>query len=344
MVSPITTHPEEATKKLLGVLPKRMKDIIELRFGLARTASRMTLEAIGDKYGITRERVRQIEADAFSRMQKSPQMQDLQGLFGELEQHFMAHGGVLKEEAALASLAPHNKFENHIYFLLAIHKPFSRFHESDDYHARWTSGKGADEQAQKVISHAVGEVKKIGKPITEPALFEVLAASAKTITGAPQPQTVLAQWLGVSKRIAKNHFGEWGLIDFPTIKPRGVRDLSYMVMSKKAEPMHFSAVAKAIADLVGKKVHIQTVHNELIKDNRFVLVGRGLYGLREWGFEEGTVKDIVSRILKEQGPLSKDNIVSLVCAKRFVKPNTIAVNLDNKKFFKKLGDGRYSLK
>ncbi len=344
MVSPTTIQPEEATKKLLGVIPKRMKDIIELRFGLARAASRMTLEAIGDKYGITRERVRQIEADAFSRIQKSPQMQEVSGVFADLERHFASHGGVIKEEVALASLAPHTKFENHIYFLLSLHKPFSRFHESDEYHARWTNGKVADDRAQKTLSHAVNEIKKIGKPVSEPALYEVLAASAKTVTGEELPKAAIAQWLGVSKRIASNHFGEWGLIDFPSIKPRGVRDLSYMVMTKKASPMHFSEVAKAIADLVGKKVHIQTVHNELIKDNRFVLVGRGLYGLREWGYEEGTVKDLVTRILKDQGPLPKDQVVSLVCTKRFVKANTISVNLDNKKFFKKLADGRYSLK
>jgi hypothetical protein len=344
MVSPTTIHPEEATKKLLGVLPKRMKDIIELRFGLTRTAGRMTLEAIGDKYGITRERVRQIEADAFSRIQKSPHMQEMGGLFNELEQHFASYGGVIKEDIVLASLAPHSKFENHIYFLLSLAKPFSRFHENDDYHVRWASGKAADERAQKTLSHAVSEVKKIGKPISEPALYEVLAASAKTVTGEEFPKAALTQWLGVSKRIASNHFGEWGLVDFPSIKPRGVRDLSYMVMAKKTTPMHFSEVAKAIADLVGKKIHVQTVHNELIKDNRFVLVGRGLYGLREWGYEEGTVKDLVARVLKEQGPLSKDKVVSLVSAKRFVKANTISVNLDNKKLFKKLSDGRYSIK
>ena len=177
----------------------------------------------------------------------------------------------------------------------------------------------------------------------EPHLYEILSSSANVIAGNTQPQAVLANWVGISKIFAKNHFGEWGLVEFPSIKPRGVRDLSYLVMSKTQKPMHFSDVARAISDAVGKKTHIQTVHNELIKDNRFVLVGRGLYALREWGYEEGTVKDTITRALKEHGSLPKEKIVELVLARRFVKPNTITVNLDNRTYFRKLHDGRYAL-
>jgi thioredoxin reductase len=96
--------------------------------------------------------------------------------------------------------------------------------------------------------------------------------------------------------------------------------------------------------LSDKKVHPQTVHNELIRDKRFVLVGRGTYALREWGFEEGTVKDIIVTLIKTAGGfLAKDIIVKDVLKKRKVKKATIDVNLSDRKVFQK-AKGGYSLK
>ncbi len=342
MTNYLPMHPEEVTKKLFAVLPKRTKDILERRFGLGKSSVRMTLDAIGKMYGITRERVRQIESDGMQRIRKSGTMQEVSGVFSALENYFDSNGRVLREDRVLAALASHPKHENHIYFLLTLHDPFSRFHETDSLHDRWAYGKGAHDQPAKTLDHAVGELRKIGGPVTEQKLFEVLSASARAVTGGSVASAVLANWLPLSRLIARNYFGEWGLTEFSSIKPRGVRDLSFMVLSKKAAPLHFSEVAGEIGKLVGKKVHVQTVHNELIKDDRFVLVGRGLYALKDWGYKAGTVKDVISDVLKANGALTKDKIVALVSEKRFVKPNTVIINLDNKKYFKKLSDGRYA--
>jgi len=342
MKNQLPMHPEEATKRLFGVLPKRTKDVLEKRFGLGKNSKRMTLDAIGQGYGITRERVRQIEADGLSRIRKSDSMKEVSGVFSALENYFQNNGRVLKEAQVLSSLASHPKHENHIYFLLSLHSPFVRLHENDSLHDRWAHGHSYGSSAEKTLSHAILELRKIGKPISEGKLFEVLSASAKNITGESASTAVLSNWTALSKLVAKNYFGEWGLTDFPEIKPRGVRDLSFMVLGKHKEPLHFTQVAEHIGKLVGKKVHVQTVHNELIKDSRFVLVGRGLYALAEWGYETGMVKDIISKVLS-QGPLQKNKIIELVSKKRFVKPNTIAINLENKKYFKKLADGRYTI-
>lgn len=339
----LSVHPEVATKRLLGVLSKRMKDIVELRFGLGRSGERLTLEAIGNKYDITRERVRQIEADALSRIRKSPAIKELEGVFVDVEHYFVNAGGVVREASVLSALASHSKHENHVSFLLTLHNGVNHYNENDTLHSRWAQKKEASEQAERTLTHAANVIRQGGKTIPEAQLFDVLSASARNVLGATYPQPVLAHWLEISKILGKNYFGEWGLIEFPTVKPRGVRDLSYLVMARANAPMHFAEVAHAISDLTGKRAHVQTVHNELIKDNRFVLVGRGLYALRECGYEEGTVKDIIAGILKKNGPLSKETVVKLVSEKRLVKPNTIAVNLDNKKFFRKTDEGMFSV-
>jgi len=69
MKGELPMHPEEVTIKLFAVLPKRTKDVLDQRFGLGKSPNRMTLDAIGKRYGITRERVRQIEADGLSRIE-----------------------------------------------------------------------------------------------------------------------------------------------------------------------------------------------------------------------------------------------------------------------------------
>ncbi len=87
-----------------------------------------------------------------------------------------------------------------------------------------------------------------------------------------------------------------------------------------------------------------TVHNELIKDNRFVLVGRGMYALREHGFEPGIARDVIKKILATKGPLRVDAVVAEVNKQRFFKANTVVINLQNKDYFERLADGKYKVR
>jgi DNA-directed RNA polymerase delta subunit len=122
-----------------------------------------------------------------------------------------------------------------------------------------------------------------------------------------------------------------------------MRDYAFLVMRRHGSPMHFSEVAKAINSHFDRPSHMQTVHNELIKDDRFVLVGRGLYALKEWGYEGGIVRTVIQKILEKDGALTKEEIIKRVLKERYVKENTILVNLQNSKYFAKDGQGNYTL-
>ena len=336
-------HPEKITKKLFSTLPKRTKEVLESRFGLGKNPKRMTLDAIGKGYGITRERVRQIEADGISRIKKSESIKEMAPVFTVLENYFEHNGQVIKESDVLSNLSPNSKSENHVYFLLSLHNSLLRFHENESMYDRWIHGHSFHANTERTLTSTISALRKIGRPVSEENLFQIAKDASQSIVGAPAQRHVLQNWINISKLISKNYFGEWGLVEFPSIKPRGVRDLSYLAMLRYGKPLHFADVAQQIENITGKKVHIQTVHNELIKDDRFVLVGRGLYALSEWGYASGMVRDVICDILKVQGSATKDKIVSLVSQKRFVKPNTISINLENKKYFKKLPDGGYTL-
>ena len=125
------------------------------------------------------------------------------------------------------------------------------------------------------------------------------------------------------KEIEQNQFGHWGRVDWREIKPKTINDKIYLVLknnNKKA--MHFEEIAKRINEISfdDKKANAATVHNELILDDKYVLVGRGLYGLREWGYREGTVSDVIREILAANpDPMTKEEIIDKVLEKRFVK-------------------------
>ena len=156
-------------------------------------------------------------------------------------------------------------------------------------------------------------------------------------------------YLEISKRIQPNKEGALGLVEWPEIKPRGVKDKAFLVFKKHGKPLHFTEVAKLIDksdyNMPNKKTYPQTVHNELIKDPRFVLVGRGTYALSEWGYVPGTIKDIITKVLKDKNePMHKDEVVKQVLAQRFVAKNTVLMNLNNKKHFEKDSSDKYFLR
>src|SRR3989338_5021551 len=121
MTIKLNWKPATITKALLAVLSDRARDIVERRYGLTGTEGEgMTLEAIGDIYSITRERVRQIENFATDTIRKSEQYIKSKAVFDELEDCIMKHGGVVKEEILLDELAHDQMTRNQISFLLAI--------------------------------------------------------------------------------------------------------------------------------------------------------------------------------------------------------------------------------
>ena len=149
----------------------------------------------------------------------------------------------------------------------------------------------------------------------------------------------------ISKLLASLN-GLYGLTKWPTVNPKNIRDKIYVILETKKEPMHFSAIAKEISEsnFKRKNVTIQAIHNELIKDPRFILIGRGIYALKAWGYSKGTVAEIIKGILETAGePLSREEIVKRVLKTRKVKETTILLNLQNKNFFKKVDKNSYTL-
>ena len=340
----LPTTPIQAAKNALQRLPaKRMRDVLERRFGLKGSA-RETLEDIGDSYHITRERVRQIEADALRRL-RAETGREYHDFFQPLEITLAAHGSVMSEQHFFETIAT-GRFHPHLRFLLHTAPRFSFLPETDAYHARWTLDAGAAEKSEHVLARVVKRLDEKSRPVAKETVYEMLMSGDGVPSDAIDSATA-ESFLRASRFIRQNPYGEYGLVTWATISPRGIRDKAYTVLAKKGTPMHFRDVATGI-DRVGwhtrKNAHPQTVHNELIKDDRFVLVGRGLYALREWGYEPGTVRDVLVALFKESSrPLARHEVVQLAASKRLVKPQTILLNLQDRDLFRRTDDGKYTL-
>jgi Sigma-70, region 4 len=338
----ITFKPKQVTKTLLDVLPDRARDVLEKRYGLGADGETYTLEAIGKSYGITRERVRQIENYGLQSIQKSDVYKKHYELFIEMQKLIdQLGGGIIAEHVLLDELSTDASVRNHIYFLLVVGDPFFKSKENPHYSHRWFTERKIADTVEKALKNVHKSLDKDAL-VSEAEILERFRNELIEIADKHDEET-LKRWLLISKQIGRNPLGDWGPADSPNIRVKGIRDYAYLAVKRHGSPMHFREVAEAIQELFGHDAHVATTHNELIKDARFVLVGRGLYALSEWGYTAGVVKEVLRQILETDGPLSREEIIDKVRKERYVKDNTIMVNLQDTNLFKRLANGTYTV-
>ena len=336
----LSFKPKEIAKRLLSVLTKRGQDILISRYGLGSKTTKFTLDAIGKKYGITRERVRQIENHSLLIIRKSKVYKDLEPVFAELKKVILDLGGIISEKDLLKHLSKDPNVQNYFYFLLIIGEEFKREKADEEFKHHWHVDRELAEKIKAALRKLYSSLSN-DELVVEGDLVNSFLEEVKDLNEKYKNEEVIKRWFSISHKIDKNPLGEWGRASSSNVNAKGMRDYAFLVIRKHGSPIHFKEVAKAITQYFNKKAHVATTHNELIKDPRFVLVGRGLYALSEWGYMSGVVKDVIKKILEKEGPLMKDKIIEKVLKERYVKENTILVNLQNLKYFKKDSSGRY---
>jgi DNA-binding phage protein/predicted DCC family thiol-disulfide oxidoreductase YuxK len=317
---------------------EREREIIARRFGLFDRKE--TLEQIGELLGITRERVRQLEKAVVTKLRQTGA--DLPGVT-EVETTLLEALAKVGESARITTLSGMLTAENtrtdqsRLAFLTELCPNISVINEDDNYFQSAGNNKVHDTAAiKKEVEKIVDAVKTFGKPVETKELTKLVAMSSDAYVGS------LAS---TSKKLATLN-GRWGLVKWPTVNPKNIRDKIYVILSENKKHMHFNEISEAIkgSDFKRKDVTTQAIHNELIKDKRFVLIGRGIYALKEWGYDKGTVADIITQVLKDaKQPLHRDEIVKRVLKSRFVKETTILLNLQSKSQFKRVAKATYDL-
>jgi hypothetical protein len=338
------------TTKLINLalanLNPRQREVLIARFGLSGENDGETLAAIGERLDITRERVRQIENSAMA-LATASVLKDAEAvaMLAKVSKYIAGKGGVAGKPDVVqyANTLAKGIRESQLDFFAEASDAFQVRREDDAFLPLYCVSEKDWKGAQAFVSGWVNTLRArregvfLGTYRTELASF----VKAKAV-----PSAVAENYLSLSKYLGVNPYGDLGLSEWPEISPKTVRDKIYLVLKKKQEPLHFENIAKHINEVGfdGQKALAPTVHNELIKDDRFVLVGRGMYGLREHGYEPGIAREVIAKVLKEKGPLTAKDVVTHVTEQRFFKPNTIVINLQNKQLFEHMPDGRYQVR
>ncbi len=318
---------------------EREREIISRRYGIYDRKE--TLEQIGELLGITRERVRQLEKAVITKMRESasdlPHITEVESTIGGILQK---RGGAATIKALTEEILGSDSTKidhSRISFLVRLAPGITHLDENDHFHnSAAMASKYSEKKLKEQVKNVIDAIKKIAKPVS----IKEVAGSM----GHPEATEVEAL-ASLSKNLATLN-GRWGLMKWPMVNPKNIRDKIYVILYENGKQMHFDEIAKAISDsdFKRKDVTTQAIHNELIKDKRFVLVGRGIYALKEWGYKKGTVADVIVEILQKAGePLHRDEIVKRVLKRRFVKETTILLNLQGKAQFKRTAKATYAL-
>ncbi len=288
---------ESVAKKVLASIDRpREREVIERRFGL--TGTRETLESVGETLGITRERVRQIEKATLIRTRislddgKNPDFDT-----AELEIIKALHelGRAAKTDILAEKLLGDSCTKSRGIVTCLAELAGKRVVTTENvryYPAIVLTDDKEDKSVKQAVDKIVEALKKHGEPVNKDGLFKLVSNTGRKYEHPDETAAIAS----ISKNVSSLD-GLWGLVKWPLVNPRNIRDKIYIVMQQAGKPTHFGDIATAVKSQNFRRNNVteQAIHNELIKDKRFILVGRGIYALSEWGYKKGS---IATRILR----------------------------------------------
>ena len=340
-----TINLQELLGDLFLVLTQKETEVIKRRFALAGQ-SKQTLEKIGKHFNVTRERIRQIESIALSKLKRTVRTTRLNEVNEMAKGILRSHGGVTLSSELVSTVLkrlPGTQLVDGSVLRLsfAIDNEMASEGRSLTYKPFWRLATVAMDDISTIIDMAVKFLNKRHSCMKTVELVSSIQSMPAFQNRIPTNELILS-CLAIDERLKEIPEG-WGLTEWRFVRPRSIRDKVEIILKKIGHPMHFMEIANSIkeAGFDHKNVTVQAVHNELIRYPQFVLVGRGLYALKEWGFEPGTVADVIETILKKKGAMSKKQIIEEVSKQRTVKVGTISLNLQKMPYFVRVGRAVY---
>lgn len=345
--SKITIDLAKILEDIFLVLTPKEKEVIIKRFSL-NNEPRQTLEKIGEQFSVTRERIRQIEKIALGKLRRTLESTRLSEVARIAHDLLTMHGEVCVEQQLVSEVLQRiytsSDIDSHIIKLaLAIYPEVGFMEKNGVVHPFWHT-KNLDESVIMQVSEITYQILTKRKEVV-PVLELASAVEAElTLKNPAVTKDTIISLFSIDVRLKKVPEGV-GLASWRHINPKSIRDKAYIILKREGKPLHFVEIANRItnAQFDKKMVTTQAVHNELIRDEHFVLVGRGLYGLKEWGYKRGTVADIIEDLLSKKMPLTKQEIITGVLKQRHVKKGTISLNLQKNPQFVRVGRAVYTL-
>jgi hypothetical protein len=343
-MSTVATEIQNTFETILSSLVEKERSVIIRRIGLKW--EKETLQEIGDTYGITRERVRQIEDVGIKKIGRIMRTSPLMQIQESGEKILQMHGGIMTRDRLISAIIADIGIEgslnyNIIDVLLQADYNLQRSKPQLGTNTYFHFAEITKKMVEGVHKEALKVLKKKWDILETTALYEAVHVGLLAQFGAI-PNIVIDSIMDIFLDIVKGEEKYIGLEKWKILNPATLKDKAIYVLKKHKEPLHFLDIASAITEKFGEPVKISTIHNELIRNGEFILIGRGIYVLKEWGYKDGTVLDVILEIFKKSNtPLSTEEITARVLKVRQVKITTIYMNLQNKKYIERVGRNLY---
>lgn len=340
---------QNSFSSMLKSLTQKEQMVIERRVGLSW--EKETLQSIGDSFSpvITRERVRQIEDSGIKKIGRVIKWTSLVSIQETAKTIVSMHWGVLVKDKLINAVVKEFNLDPNIKqgileiiiqsdFNLQKSKP--KLGVNTYFYIPTINKKSID----LVHSQAVSILKKRKDIMDKTNLYEMIKLDFKK--ELPELKNVfIDSVLDLFEDVVKWEETLIWLSKWKILNPKTLKDKAIYVMKKEKLPMHFVDIANKITNQTWESVKVNTIHNELIRNTEFVLVGRWIYALKEWWFKPGTVIDVISDIMrKNKDPMTTEEIIAKVQKIRKVKSTTIYMNLQNRKYIERVWRNYYQLK
>ncbi|GIW66019.1 MAG: hypothetical protein KatS3mg094_538 [Candidatus Parcubacteria bacterium] len=330
----------ETLDDLISNLDLRQKDIFKKRFGL--DDKQYTLAELGRNYNLTRERIRQIQSNILKNIHEKIYSHNF------LQKDFLYHlnkylGNLKIKRLEYIKL----KFKENYNFdlgelkilelFLRIHPQVYLFEENEIYNNFIYLQEEYFRNLNNFTKHIINFFDK-EKVISEIEFLEFLKGEIfnhfKIETGIDE----IYEFIRLFKIIRKNPFNEFGYIKNKRILPSSLIDKIRLILSFEKRPLSFYEIYKKLNEINKiddefihqvwkKKYSLRTVHYILNSYKKeFVLVGRGVYTLKDCGIKEGKLIDIITELVKENNGLSLDDLLdNLKKQQRIFSKNTFLI-------------------
>ncbi len=336
----------ESFGTILSSLSEREKNVIERRVGLKW--DRETLQNIGSSFSpaITRERVRQIEDSGIKKIWRIIKTTLLTQIQDKAKEFLNIHEWIITKEKLINIIIKDLQLDT------TVNSGILEVIIQSDFEIKKSKQKLgckiyfflpniSKSTIDTVYKEGLKILKKKKDVLEQRALYETIQNNLVEDVNL----TFIDSVLDLFEDIVKGEETLIGLTKWKILNPKTLKDKAIYVMKKEKMPMHFIDISNKITSHLGEYVKVNTIHNELIRNGEFVLIGRGIYALKEWGFVPGTVLDVIVNVLNVNGEaMSTEEITKEVLKTRNVKQTTIYMNLQNKAIIERVGRNYYQLK
>lgn len=332
---------------------ERTIEIVSKRYGLMN-GEKQTLEEIGDNYGVTRERIRQVQKKALNRM-KHPMNSIKDQLAGLIEEVLFRNGGILSAEEAdleipkalggikddgssiLDLLSDLGWIQNCRIGDIAIYSPL-------------LSGVSLCKLSEKI--NLLIKTADLGMSVS--SIIEKIWLFSKIKDERFDSNEFVLKYCRTDPRIEEMAitsaypeiiFRHYTSGQFPK---KGWVVLMKRVLEEEQMPLHFTEITNKVNDLMGnseRQLDVRRGHSILIEDEIFAHSGvNGTYGLTAWGLKKELTPQVIVECMKKAGfPLHWKQIYNYVSKYKNTKPANIVRCLEDNRLFKKVDAGVYWL-